>query len=126
MFDWKDQNIINKKLRLIEILLIVGGILGGFVIQKDFIINFIFVIYLLMAIIYYILISDLPLTSKFEKFGNKLLIFISAFFVSICLPALIVYSIITDTNSIFEIRILFIFLWLFFSGILLISLYYDN
>ncbi|MBI4344972.1 MAG: hypothetical protein HY555_05270 [Euryarchaeota archaeon] len=58
MFNITDPEVREKKLKLIEILLIVGGIIGGLRIKEDDPMNTVFGLFLLMSIVYYLMVSN--------------------------------------------------------------------
>ncbi|MEK6977178.1 MAG: hypothetical protein AABX40_02100 [Candidatus Hydrothermarchaeota archaeon] len=58
MFNITDPEVREKKLKLIEILLIVGGIIGGLRIKEDDPMNTVFGLFLLMSIVYYLTVSN--------------------------------------------------------------------
>ena len=58
MFNITDPEVREKKLKLIEILLIVGGIIGGLRLKEDDPMNTAFGLFLLMSIVYYLMVSN--------------------------------------------------------------------
>lgn len=122
MFDKDDSAIIQKKMRLIEILLIIGGIIGGFSLQQNnSLVKGIFIVFLISSLLYYTNISDLPLTGW--RWINKCAIFFVALVVSLTLPALIIYPIIVIDGV---LKYVFVFEYIILLIIILGYLYFKN
>lgn len=59
MFDINNDEVRKIRLKLIEILLIIGGIIGGIELKSEInVMNFFFVLFLVFAIYYYIIVSN--------------------------------------------------------------------
>jgi uncharacterized membrane protein (UPF0136 family) len=70
MFDITNREIREQKLKFIEILLIVGGIIGGLRLQdKNDLINIVFGLFLIGSLLYYITISNNKINSNALTFA---------------------------------------------------------
>jgi hypothetical protein len=125
MFDKKEPKIIKKKSRLIEILLIVGGIIGSFALQQNnLIVKMLFVGFLISSIFYYTQISELP-SMRFKR-ANKFAIFIAALGVSLMLPAVIIYPVILDSDIDKIIKYIFYLEYFILSVVIIVYLYFKD
>lgn len=58
-FNINDDELRERKLKFIEIILLVGGIIGGVRLQnKNDLMNIIFVLFLISSVLYYFLVSN--------------------------------------------------------------------
>ena len=67
MEKWFDLDV-NDKVKLVELMIVVGGILGAFKVKGDLITWF--VLFLLFSLIYLIGLKSKPNTKFCEKFSN--------------------------------------------------------
>jgi uncharacterized membrane protein YfcA len=68
MFDVNDDELRERKLKFIEILLIVGGIVGGIQLKNgNDLMNFLFGLFLVSSILYYIIVSNKMVSNKWPS-----------------------------------------------------------
>lgn len=106
LFDNTDEKIRDRKLKFIEILLIVGGILGGLRIEKDDSMNAVLGVFLVGSLLYYFTVSDLP--------KNSMLIIISAIFIAPSFAAIAILPFINPGISVIYGRMIYV-LWVVLS-----------
>jgi len=81
MFDLSNPDTRNKKMRLIEVLLIFGGMVGGFKIEKKDALLPVFGMFLIAAMMYYFMLSRaVPGTRYLNHLVAVISVFVSAGF----------------------------------------------
>lgn len=84
MFDINDNEVRKIRLKLIEILLIIGGIIGGIGLKNEiYWMSAFFVLFLISAIFYYMIVSN-------KLVENHILLLFFALFVAICFSIIVI------------------------------------
>lgn len=123
MFDITNREIREQKLKFIEILLVVGGIIGGLRLQnEDDPMNMIFGLFLTGSLLYYFMLSNTKINSKAVS-GSILIGFIMAIiFTSFGFSVIAILPfIIKGITSL--IGGLIMIIWFLLSVLIFISLY---
>lgn len=102
MFDLNNPDTRNKKLRLIEVLLIFGGMVGGFKIEKNEAMLPVFGVFLIAAMMYYFVMSRaVPGTRYLNYLVAAISVFVSAGFSAIIFPLFPGITLLQGTSGIF-------------------------
>jgi len=109
MFDVNDDEFRERKLKFIEILLIVGGIVGGIQLKNgNDQMNVLFGLFLVSSILYYFLVSNKMVSNKWP---SQIAIYWSMAFISSCFSGLAISPFILEKISIlYAIMIFFLFI----------------
>jgi hypothetical protein len=119
LFDIANEKIRERKLKFIEILLIVGGIIGGIRLKQGDPLNQTFGAFLIVSILYYSLVSNLKedTVSKNKVFFN-ILFFSLAFIIARYFSLIAILPLATSGTTINVLRALLTILIVFslYSG----------
>ncbi len=132
MFDITNKDIREQKLKFIEILLLVGGIIGGLRLQNiDDPMNLIFGLFITGSLLYYFAISNTKINSMVVSSFTSLSIWIGTAFTSFGFSAIAILPFISKgifglfpsliTSVLYGASL--IILWLLLSILIFISLY---
>lgn len=120
MFDVNDDELRERKLKFIEILLIVGGIVGGIQLKNgNDLINFLFGLFLVSSILYYIIVSN---KMDSNKWHFQIAIKWSMAFISSCFSGLAISPFILESISIFYGIVIFL-LFIVLTVLVFLALY---
>ncbi len=123
MFDITNPEIRERKLKFIEILLVVGGIIGGLRLQnEDDPMNMIFGLFLIGSLLYYFMLSNTKINSKAASSSILIGFIMAIIFTSFGFSAIAILPfIIKGITSLFGGLIMII--WFLLSILIFISLY---
>ncbi len=106
MFDVNDDELRERKLKFIEILLIVGGIVGGIQLKNgNDQMNVLFGLFLVSSILYYFLVSHKMVSNKWH---SQIAIKCSMALISSCFSGLAISPFILESISIFYAIVIFL------------------
>lgn len=118
MFAVNDDEVRKIRLKLIEILLIIGGIIGGIELKSE--INWIsipFVLFLIFAIYYYVLVSN-------KLVEERILFAIYPLFVAICFSIIVIIPFFRNIDNVIKFTLVSLEL-LILSMFIFFALYQD-
>ena len=120
MFDVNDDELRERKLKFIEILLIVGGIVGGIQLKSgNNQMNVLFGLFLVSSIFYYFLVSNKMISNKWP---SQIAIKWSMAFISSCFSGFIILQFILERISIFYAIVMFL-LFVVLTVLVFLALY---
>jgi len=120
MFDVNDDELRERKLKFIEILLIIGGIVGGIQLKNgNDQMNVLFGLFLVSSILYYFLVSNKMVSNRWH---SQIAIYLSMGFISSCFSGITISPFILEKISIYYAIVIFL-LFIVLTVLVFLALY---